>query len=181
MGGHGLPGPSDSRWALAWLLCFFIILLLLVATRSNGQSGSSTRLTSIEASLIDSLEASATLRQALLEQRASRLDLETAYAELKQQLQLSRETLQKRIDELTRLLNDSLTLSDALRAEISRLTKLLAASNEEFAELSKAFADYRAEVKVQISGLELRVKWWRIGAVAGWIAAVIASIVAVAK
>jgi chromosome segregation ATPase len=177
-----LPGSSGSRWALAWLVLLCAVLLLLAATaRASAQTVPSARLTSIEASLIDSLEASATLRQALKEQRASRLDLETAFADLKLQLLLSRETLQKRIDELTQQLNDSLTLSDDLRAEIARLTKLLAESKAESEALSKAFEDYRSEMTSQVSGLERRLKWWKIGAVAGWVAAAVATLAALLR
>ncbi len=180
MRGNGSCRYSwGSWWALLAAGC--VLALLLCARPASAQSESSDKLTSIEASLIDSLEASSMLRQVLSEQMTSRLDLETAYVELKQQLQLSRETLQKRIDELTQQLNDSLTLSDTLRAEISRLTKLLAASNEESAVLSKAFDDYRAEVRGQISGLERRVTGWKIGAIVVGIWALLATIFAVVK
>jgi chromosome segregation ATPase len=157
------------------------LALLLLARPASAQSGNSERLSSIEESLIGSLEASARLRQALAEQRTSREDLETAYAELALQLRLSSESARSRIEELARLLNDSLTRSADLEAETSRLTALLTVSSEESRKLSLAFDSYRAEMQGQVRGLERRVLVWKVAAVSAWIVALAATIWAAVK
>jgi len=171
--------------ALAWLLGLLIVLLLLMAgPRLNAQSEQSISPASIEASLIDSLSASATLRQALLDQRASRQDLEIAYAELKQQQQLSQESAEKRISELLKQLHDSGTLSDDLRAEISRLMKLLTESKAESESLSKAFEAYRNEMGKQVADLTrdyARARRWAVGFGVTSVIAVIVSVVLALK
>lgn len=169
----------ESSWGLLVVGC--LLALLLFAPPASAQNESSDKLTSIEASLIDSLEASAQLRQALKERTTSREDLEKAYAELKEQLQLSRETLRKRTEELTRQLNDSLTRSDDLQAEIARLTTLLAGSKAESEALSKTFDDYRAEMQGQVAGLECRLRGWKAVAIVAIVAALAAGVWAVAK
>jgi chromosome segregation ATPase len=157
------------------------LALLLLARPASAQNGNSERLNSIEGSLIDSLEASARLRQALSEQRTSREDLEKAYAALKLQWASSEENAKSRIEELARLLNDSLTRSADLEAETSRLTVLLTASSEESRKLSLAFDSYRAEMQGQVRGLERQVRGWKIAAISAGIVALAATIWAVAK
>ena len=168
-----------SPWG--WWAAGCLLALLLFALPASAQNENSARQRSIEASLIDSLEASAQLRQALKERNQSREDLEKAYAELALQLSTSRETAQRRIEGLMRSLDDSLTLSDGLQAEIARLTTLLAESRAESEALSKAFDDYRAEMRGQVAGLERRVRGWKTVAIAAILAALAAGAWAVAK
>jgi hypothetical protein len=177
-------GASSSRslWALclALALCIFSPPLASGQTVS-GQTGNSDRLTSIEASLTDSLSASAQLRQALIVRKASRLDLEIAYEALKASRTDSEQKLQSRIDDLTKLLSDSVTLSEDLRAEIARLTGLLTASKVDSGLLSKAFDDYRSEMQGQVREVGRERDTWKVVAIVAVIVAAGAGIYAAVK
>jgi uncharacterized protein YhaN len=174
-----LRASSGWRWELRLAGCW--LAFLLFAMPASAQSENSDSPKSIEESLIDSLSASAMLRQALSEQRASRQDLETAYAALKLRLSSSSANMQQMIDELQRQLLDSTQQSADLLSEIDRLIALLIASRAESEALSTAFDDYRAEMRLQVGGLERQVKGWRAGAIVAGLVAIAAGIWAVVK
>jgi len=164
--GSSLPPSWGSPWVrVACIGVLLVLLLCLAPPIVSGQSESNSRLLSIETSLTDSLSASAQLRQALKERTASRLDLEIAYAALREQLQTSSAKLQSRIEELAKQLSDSVTLSDDLQVEMTTLTALLIDSKLESEALSMAFDSYRAEMQGQVKGLECQVRGWKIVAI----------------
>jgi chromosome segregation ATPase len=169
---HG--GSSSRLWlafSLALALCIFSPLPLHAQTVSE-RTENSDKPKSIEGWLMDSLSSSAQLRQALIAQRSSRIDLEIAYAALKVQRTGSEQRLQSRIDDLTKQLQDSVMLSDSLRAEIARLTDLLTALKMDSVALSKAFDDYRAEMQRQVREVSRERDTWRVVAIVAGAAAV---------
>jgi len=169
---HG--GSSSRLWlafSLALALCIFSPHPLHAQTVSE-RTENSDKPKSIEGWLMDSLSSSAQLRQALIAQRSSRIDLEIAYMALKASRTDSEQKLQSRIDALTKLLSDSLTDSDSLRAEIARLTALLIELKTDSAALSKAFGDYRAEMQRQVREVSRERDTWRVVAIVAGAAAV---------
>lgn len=176
-------GKLSRLWLLLCLALALSICLPLpaIAQTASAPTANSDRPRSIEGWLTDSLAASAQLRQALAVRKASRIDLEIAYAALKESRKVSEGKLQSRIDDLAKQLSDSVTLSDSLRAEIARLTDLLTASKADSDLLSQAFDDYRAEMQGQVRELRGERDTWKVIAVVAIILAAGAGIYTAVK
>jgi len=158
-----LPRPSDSRWALAWLLGLLIVLLLLMAgPKANGQSVSPSEPPTLSENLSQA-EQTLTLLVRRLEERQKQVadllansqiadgklrDLAESLASLRLQLESAQASLEKSQSELT----------------VTSLS--LQSLSMRYDELERKWLAYRSEMKTQVDTLErdyARARRWAIG------------------
>lgn len=160
-----LPGSSDSRWALAWLLCLLAVLLLLGATRSHAQSDPKPPPQSIEQSLLDSLTYCGMLEAELQQQKLRLEGLQKLSGDLKIQL-LDYEQIQIASESKIASLRDELMLSRESVAtwqrESTALSESLAKSEEQSKKLSSGFESYKVQRDRDVAGLEGQLSRSRI-------------------
>ena len=172
-----LPGQPDSRLALAWLLCLFVVLLLLMAApRGHGQ----TESPSGPLSLTQLLEA--------CEQNLQTLNSRLAERQL--QVQTLRESLQRAEESLTASLASLMDLREKLAgAESSLVTlqrdlqetqNLYSALSTQYDALETSWQAYRNTMVTQVAGLErdvVRARRWAavfgVGTAVGFIVSVV--------
>lgn len=200
----GAGGRSASPWGRSrpWRLAGFALLVLcawLSAPQPAHSQSQSTTPSSTEELLLDSLAASARVRQIAATRNASQQDLETAYADfrlkqaeteawlrseidrLKAESKASSEESQRENASLQTRLTDSVTRSEALEAKIQSLTDSLTASIADSAQVSKLFEDYKRDRDADILRLTIQRNLWAAGAVGCAVLAVVAGIWAVTR
>ena len=150
-----LPGQPDSRLALAWLLCLFVVLLLLMAApRGHGQTESSSAPPTLSASLSEAEQTLAMLLTRLGERRQQVSDLQenlrladeklsalaASYASLQQTLEAARLSL------------------ETSQADLTETSSLLSALSTRYDALERQWLAYRSEMVTQIVTLERQAR-----------------------
>ena len=158
-----LPGQPDSRLALAWLFCLFIVLLLLMAgPRLNGQSESQPGPPSLASSLQVAEQTLALLVTRLVERQRQVIELQSSLSQADTRLSdlaASLATLRVQLE----LAQVSLAQSESALMETSISLDSL---STRYDALEQRWQDYRSEMVTQVSDLERdlkRARRWAVG------------------
>ena len=172
-----LRWPPDSRWAAAWLVGLFVVLLLLLMTLpANAQTQNANEPTT----LTELLEA--------CEQNLRTLNLRLAERQL--QVQTLRESLQRAEESLTASLASLMDLREklagaesslaTLQTDLQETQKSYSALSTQYDALETSWQAYRSEMVAQVSTLEREARnarrWaavFGVGTAVGFIVSVV--------
>ena len=172
-----LPGQPDSRLALAWLLCLFVVLLLLMAApRGHGQtvnpSGPPTLTELLEACERNLQTLNSRLAERQLQVQALRDSLLRAEAKLT----ASQESLTDLRARLAEAESSLATLQTDLQATQNSYTAL----STQYSALETSWQAYRSEMVTQVVTLEREARnarrWaavFGVGTAVGFIVSVV--------
>ena len=171
-----LPPPSDSRWALAWLLGLLIVLLLLMAgPRAHAQTGNESEPPSLTSSLEQSEQMLTLLVQRLGERQKQVADLQS-------NLLTSDEKLRDLLDSLVSLQQQLSQAQESQAQSETALTETLTsldALSLRFNELEARWQAYRDEMVKQVSDVTLDYQRARRLAIGFGVATVVGVVVSV--
>jgi Skp family chaperone for outer membrane proteins len=171
-----LPPSPDSRWALAWLVCLLVLLLLLGATRSHGQTVSESGPPSLSANLAEAEQA----LQALVTRLETR---QRQVNELQANLLTADEKLRDLAESLATLraqLEAAQSSLQTSQADLVETSNLLDSALKQYDALETKWQAYRKEVTTQVAGLETnlaRARRWVIGFGVATVIGVVVSVV----
>jgi chromosome segregation ATPase len=172
-----LPGPSDSRWALAWLVGLLIVLLLLMAGPNlHGQTGNESEPPSLT-SLLEACERNLqTLNSRLVERQAQVQTLRDSLLRAESKLIDSRASL----TDLQEKLAEAESSLATLQKDLSETQNSYNALSTSYSALEKSWQAYRSEMTKQVSDVTRdyqRARRWAIGFGVTSVIAVIVSVV----
>ena len=157
------PWQPERRWALLWLLCLFVVLLLLMAgPRAHGQTQSESEPPSLTALLEACEQNLQTLNLRLVERQAQVQTLRDSLLRAEAKLTDSQASLTDLQARLAEAESSLATLQTALRETQNSYSALL----KQYDTLETSWQAYRSEMTTQVAGLErdyARAKRWAIG------------------
>ena len=158
-----LRWPPDSRWAAAWLVGLFVVLLLLLMTLpANAQTQNASEPTTLTALLAACEQNLQTLNSRLAERQLQVQALRESLQRAEESLTASQESLMDLREKLAEAESSLATLQRDLR----ETQNLYSALSTQYSELEKSWQAYRSEMKTQVDTLErdyARARRWVIG------------------
>ena len=166
---------SDWRLARRLSVCLLCALLCFLVPRPvSAQSGNPSEPPNLIVSLEQAEQTLTQLVQRLAERQRQVSDLQTSLQKADARLidlAASLATLQGQLEAEQESLSKS-------QADLAETSSSLDSLSTRYDELDQAWQSYRQEMRGQVAGLERLARMWRVAGISGWIAAIIATLIA---